>query len=70
MSTIRAREPGWADVLEDHAAEWATARRLVGQLGACEAKGCVAHLLFGERSALRQERNGHVALASVAAGHE
>src|ERR671936_1132424 len=36
MSTIRAREPGWADVLEDHAAEWATARRLVGQLGACE----------------------------------
>ena len=33
MSTIRAREPGWADVLEDHAAEWATARRLVGQLG-------------------------------------
>jgi hypothetical protein len=37
MTTIRAREPGWADVLEDHAAEWATARRLVGQLGACEA---------------------------------
>src|SRR5881275_3237238 len=37
MSTLRAREPGWADVLEDHAAEWATARRLVGQLGACEA---------------------------------
>ena len=37
MSTIRAREPGWAEVLEDHAAEWATARRLVGQLGACEA---------------------------------
>src|SRR6184192_2165439 len=37
MSTIRAREPGLADVLEDHAAEWATARRLVGQLGACEA---------------------------------
>src|SRR4051812_26619557 len=37
MSTIRAREPGWADVLEDHAAEWMTARRLVGQLGACEA---------------------------------
>ncbi len=34
---IRAREPGWADVLEDNAAEWATARRLVGQLGACEA---------------------------------
>src|SRR3954470_4441636 len=37
MSTLRAREPGWADVLEDHAAEWATARRVVGQLGACEA---------------------------------
>src|SRR2546428_2488046 len=37
MSTIRAREPGWANVLEDHAAEWTTARRLVGQLGACEA---------------------------------
>jgi hypothetical protein len=37
MSTIRAREPGWADVLEDHAAQWATARRLVGQLAACEA---------------------------------
>jgi hypothetical protein len=37
VSTIRAREPGWADVLEDHAAEWITARRLVGQLGACEA---------------------------------
>ena len=37
MSTLRAREPGWADVLEDHACESATARRLVGQLGACEA---------------------------------
>src|SRR6266511_4414187 len=37
MSTIRAREPGWADVLEDHATQWATARRLVGQLAACEA---------------------------------
>src|SRR5258705_7427299 len=37
MTTIRAREPGWADVLEDHAAQWATARRLVSQLGACEA---------------------------------
>jgi hypothetical protein len=37
MSTIRAREPGWADVLENHAAEWATGRRLIGQLGACEA---------------------------------
>jgi hypothetical protein len=37
MSTIRAREPGWADVLHDNAVEWATARRLVGQLAACEA---------------------------------
>ncbi|HEX6662785.1 MAG TPA: hypothetical protein VF025_03855 [Gaiellaceae bacterium] len=37
MSTLRAREPGWADVLQGHAAEWGTALRLVGQLGACEA---------------------------------
>src|SRR5438477_5531027 len=37
MSTLRQREPGWADVLEDHAADWSTCRRLVGQLGACEA---------------------------------
>src|SRR6478609_4821734 len=37
MSTLRAREPGWADVLVDHASEWSTARRLVAQLGACEA---------------------------------
>jgi hypothetical protein len=35
--TVRAHEPGWADVLEDNAAEQETARRLVGQLGACEA---------------------------------
>jgi hypothetical protein len=34
---IRAREPGWADVLEDNAADWATSRRLIGQLAACEA---------------------------------
>jgi hypothetical protein len=33
---IRARDPGWADVLEDHV-DWATARRLIAQLGACEA---------------------------------
>jgi hypothetical protein len=33
---IRAREPGWADVLEDHV-DWATAHRLIAQLGACEA---------------------------------
>jgi hypothetical protein len=37
MSTLRAREPGWADVLHDHAADWSTARKLVAQLGACEA---------------------------------
>jgi hypothetical protein len=36
MSRLRAREPGWADVLEEHAAEEATCRRLVSQLGACE----------------------------------
>jgi hypothetical protein len=35
--SVRAYEPGWADVLEDHAVEQETARRLVGQLGACEA---------------------------------
>src|ERR671934_2590660 len=34
---VRAHEPGWADLLEDFAAEGATARRLIGQLGACEA---------------------------------
>ncbi|TML66326.1 MAG: hypothetical protein E6G13_13865 [Actinobacteria bacterium] len=37
MSTLRAREPGWADVIEDNAADWSTSRRLIGQLGACEA---------------------------------
>ncbi len=37
MTRLRAREPGWADVLEDHASDWATCRKLVGQLGACEA---------------------------------
>jgi hypothetical protein len=30
-------EKGWADVLADHAADLLTCRRLVGQLGACEA---------------------------------
>ncbi len=33
---IRAREPGWADVLEDHV-DWTTSHRLIAQLGACEA---------------------------------
>ena len=37
MSVRATYEPGWADVLEDNAAEEETARRLVGQLGACEA---------------------------------
>ena len=37
MSTLRAREPGWAEVLEDNAAVDSTARRLIRQLGACEA---------------------------------
>jgi hypothetical protein len=39
MSVRAAYVPGWADVLEDHAADQETARRLVGQLGACEASG-------------------------------
>src|SRR2546421_12977008 len=33
---IRAREPGWADVLEDHV-DWRTSHRLIAQLGAWEA---------------------------------
>src|SRR5438270_12258624 len=33
---IRAREPGWADMLEEHV-DWATAHRLIAQLAACEA---------------------------------
>ena len=38
MSTpLRARGPGWADILFDHAAEERTARRLILQLAACEA---------------------------------
>ena len=36
MSRLRARRPGWQDVLEEHAVETATCRRLVVQLGACE----------------------------------
>jgi hypothetical protein len=39
---VRAREPGWPEVLREHAAEEATCRRLVGQLRACE----VAALAF------------------------
>src|SRR5436305_2125652 len=33
---VRAYEPGWADLLEDFATVDVTARRLIGQLGACE----------------------------------
>src|SRR5256885_14583539 len=35
--SLRTYEPGWADVLKDNAAEQETARRLIGQFGACEA---------------------------------
>ena len=35
--SLRTYEPGWADVIEDNAADWSTSRRLIGQLGACEA---------------------------------
>src|SRR3954463_4911972 len=37
MTLRYARVPTWADVIEEHAAVEATARRLIGQLGACEA---------------------------------
>ena len=37
MRSLREVGPGWAEVLADHAAEEATARRLVVQLAACEA---------------------------------
>jgi hypothetical protein len=38
MSTRGVRYvPTWADVIEDHAATEVTARKLIGQLGACEA---------------------------------
>jgi hypothetical protein len=37
MTTLRAHEPCWADVLADHAVDEGTARRLIAQLGACEA---------------------------------
>jgi hypothetical protein len=39
MSRLAAWQPSWADVLEDNAAERSTGRRLVAQLGACEAAG-------------------------------
>jgi hypothetical protein len=56
MATIRAREPGWADVLEDHAAQWGDgaaacqpARRVRGRgarvlspARALGARGCVS----------------------------
>ena len=37
MSTLRNWNPGWAEVLADHAAVDATGRKLIAQLGACEA---------------------------------
>ena len=37
MRSLREVGPGWAEVLADHAAEEATAQRLIAQLGACEA---------------------------------
>jgi hypothetical protein len=37
MTTLRAHEPGWADVLAENAVEAATGQRLIAQLGACEA---------------------------------
>jgi hypothetical protein len=37
MRSLREVGPGWAEVLADHAAEEATGRRLIVQLGACEA---------------------------------
>jgi hypothetical protein len=37
VRSLRESGPGWADVLADHAAEDATAQRLIAQLGACEA---------------------------------
>jgi hypothetical protein len=37
VRSLREVGPGWAEVLADHAAEEATARRLIVQLGACEA---------------------------------
>jgi hypothetical protein len=36
VSRLRARRPGWADVIEEHAARDDTCRRLVAQLAACE----------------------------------
>jgi hypothetical protein len=39
MSVTRQRRPSWPDVLLEHAPEAATARRLVGQLAACEVAG-------------------------------
>src|SRR5205823_14688126 len=48
MAVRAAYRPGWADVLEDNAAEPETARRLVGQLGACEA-GALAFCRLLER---------------------
>ncbi len=37
MNAVRSGAPGWPDVLAAHPVEEATTRRLVAQLGACEA---------------------------------
>lgn len=37
MNALPAREPTWADVLAEHAADARTCHALVAQLGACEA---------------------------------
>ena len=37
MERLRSRPPGWADVLEEHAVEHVTCRKLVAQLRSCEA---------------------------------
>jgi len=39
MSTLRAREPGWADVDRGSRGRLEHVRRLIGQLGACEGGG-------------------------------
>src|ERR1700736_1531183 len=48
--SVRAYEPGWADVLEDHAAAGCSADRLVAPLAACAA-AALALLRLRERGA-------------------
>jgi hypothetical protein len=44
--SVRERLPTWADVLAEHAADEDTCRRLVSQLGACEASALAFCRLF------------------------